>query len=434
MREHSVHRCKRTNTVVNAVKYTVVNAVNQTEQELLLCVCTANADRTRKTRELLRADIDWARVANLADRHKVIPLLYRRLSRVAPELLAQPALQQIAGRFLGIAKRNLLLAKELLLLLDLLQGNDIAVIVLKGPLLAVSVFGDLCGREFGDLDLLLRPADLPRARQLLESRGYRPEIMMEAATEAAYIRSEHAFQYLRDDDGLVVELHWRLEDHYLKFPFDMEKLWSSASSEQLFGNPVGALSPEMLFLYLCMHGAKHYWERLEWIACLPAVIRRYVDMKWRLVIETARSMGGLRILHLGLLLANQLDPCEATQSTLAMLDRDPIAEDLCATVWATLFADEIDNSRREAYRFRFYLKARERLWDRLSVVRSTTIRIPHPNSDILDRVPLPSSLLFLHYALGPLRRLKRYGFRGLAGILNPERIPLVIVPAGKVKR
>ena len=101
-------------------------------------------------------------------------------------------------------------------------------------------------------------------------------------------------------------------------------------------------------------------------------------------------MDNLRILQLGLLLANQLDPSEAIRSAMAMPDRDPIAEDLCATVWASLFADEIGTSHREAYRFRFYLKARERLWDRLGVVCSTTIRIPHPNSDILDRVPLPN--------------------------------------------
>ncbi len=414
--------------------YTVVNAVNHTEEELLLCVCTANVDQTGKILELLRGDIDWTRVANLAARHRVTPLLYRKLNRIAPEILAQLALKPIVERYFSIARRNLVLAKELLLLLELFHKNDIFVISLKGPLLAVSVFGDLCGREFGDIDLLLRPADLPKARRLLESRGYRPEIKMEAATEAAYIRSEHAFQYLRDEDALVVELHWRLEDHYLKFPFDTERLWSTASSEQLFGNPVASLSHEILFLYLCMHGAKHYWERLEWIACLPAVIRTYVDMKWPVVLEMARSMGGLRILHLGLLLANQLDPSKAIQSPLAMLGKDPIAEQLSATVWATLFADEIDNSRREVYRFRFYLKARERLWDRLGVVRSTTIRIPHPNSDILDRVPLPDSLLFLHYVLGPLRRLKRYGFRGLAGILNPKRIPLVTLPAGKLKR
>jgi hypothetical protein len=197
---------------------------------------------------------------------------------------------------------------------------------------------------------------------------------------------------------------------------------------------VVTLSPEILFLYLCMHGAKHYWERLEWIACLPAVIRRYENMNWPEVIAMARSMGGQRILHLGLLLANQLDKTAATEAPLAMLPRDSIAEDLSATVWATLFAGEIDNAHREVYRFRFYLKARERLWDRLSVVRSTTIRIPHPNSDVLDRVPLPDSLLFLHYLLGPIRRLKRYGFRGLAGVLNPKHIPLMVLPAGKAKR
>lgn len=409
-----------------------MNAECHPEEELLLRICAANADRDGKLQEILGADLDWTRVANLAARHRVTPLLHRHLSRVAPEILTQPALKPIVERFLGIAARNLILTKELLLLLELFHENDISVITFKGPLLAVYAFGDLCGREFGDLDLLLHPADLPKARRLLESRGYRPEFDMEAHIEAAYIRSEHAFQYLNGE--VVVELHWRLEDHYLKFPFDTEKLWSSACSEELFGNPVASLSPEILFLYLCMHGAKHYWERLEWIACLPAVMRTYPSMKWPPVIEMARSIGGLRILQLGLLLSDRLDPSEATRAPLAMLGRDPIAEELSATVWATLFADEIDHSRREAYRFRFYLKSRERLWDRLSIVRSTTIRIPHPNSDILDRVPLPDSLLFLHYVLGPIRRLKRYGFQGLAGILNPERIPLVVLPAGKVKR
>jgi hypothetical protein len=414
--------------------HTVVNAAYQPEEELLLCVCSANAHRTGKINQIIGADIDWTRVANLAERHRVTPLLYRQLSRIAPEILAQPALQQIVWRFHSIASKNLLLAKELLLLLELFQKNDIPVILLKGPLLAVSVFGDLCGREFGDLDLLLRPADLPQARKLLQSRGYRPEIEMEPAIEAAYIHSEHAFQYLRDEDNLVVELHWRLEDRYLEFPFETDLLWKSVCSAELFGNPVLSLSPEVLVLYLCMHGAKHYWERLEWIACLPAVIRAHADIEWPLVIEMARSVGGLRILQLGLLLANQLDASEATRAPLAMIESDPLAEDLAATVWAALFADEIDDSRREAYRFRFYLKARERLRDRLKIVRSTTIRIPHPNSAVLDRVPLPDSLLFLHYLLGPLRRLKRYGFRGLAGVLNPKRIPLSIQLPGRIKR
>jgi Uncharacterised nucleotidyltransferase len=400
-----------------------MKVLSRPEADLLLC-CASTGNSDAEIDEILHRNLDWNLIGAMAQRHKVVPILYRRLRRVAPALLSRPELSGITAAFVRIATRNLYLTKELLLLINLLSENGIRAIPFKGPSLALEAFGDLSSREFGDLDLLLRPADMAKARELLESRGYRPEIKMDGATEAAYLKSEHAFQYLRDEDHLVVELHWRLEDHYLKFPFDTEKLWSSASSQQLFGNTVACLSPEILFLYLCMHGAKHYWERLEWIACLPAVIRTYVQMKWPDVIEMARSMGGLRILHLGLLLANQLDPSELTQAPLAMLGRDPIAEDLSATVRATLFADEIGNSGREAYRFRFYLKARERLWDRLNVVRSTTIRIPHPNSDVLDRLPLPDSLLFLHYLLGPIRRLKRYGLRGLAGVWNPKRIPL----------
>jgi hypothetical protein len=401
-----------------------VNSPNQPEADLLLCCARPGDPDAGRIREILKRGVDWTRLANLADRHRVIPLVYRRLSRVAPDVLAQPELRPIVERFFAVAGQNLRLAKELLLLLDLLGKNDIPAISLKGPLLAVSIFGDLCSRQFGDLDLLLQLADIQKARRLLESRGYRPEIQMDGAKETAYMRSEHAFQYVRDQDQLIVELHWRLEDHYLKFPFDTGELWSSACPRELFGNPVLSLSPEILFLYLCMHGAKHYWERFEWIACLPALIRAHPDLRWRQVIETARSLGGLRVLRLGLLLANRIDGSSATQAPLAMTQPDPIADDLADTVWASLFVDELANSRGEVYRFRFYLKSRERLWDRLSIVRATTIRIPHPDSNILDRVPLPDSLLFLHYLLGPLRRLRRYGLRGLAGILNPKHIPL----------
>jgi hypothetical protein len=410
-----------------------VNSVNQPEANLLLC-CARNGDSDLNGRiqEILLAGVDWTLVANLADRHRVTPLVYRQLSRIAPDVLAQPALRPIVERFFGIAKRNLHLTKELLLLVDLLRKNEIVAVSFKGPLLAVSAFGDLCWREFGDLDLLLRSADIPKAKGLLESRGYRPEIKLDGAIEAAFIRSEHHFQYLRDEDHLIVELHWRLQDRYLKFPFDTDALWNSVCSRDLFGNAIASLSPETLFLYLCMHGAKHCWERLEWIACLPAVIRAHPDMKWPLVIEMARSLGGLRILRLGLLLANRLDASEATQAPLSMIERDPVAEDLAETVWATLFADELDGSRREVYRFRFYLKARERLGDRLSVVRFATIHnaargaasVPHPDSIALDRFPLHNSLLFLQYLLRPLRLLRRYGLSGLVGILNPSRIPL----------
>jgi hypothetical protein len=72
------------------------------------------------------------------------------------------------------------------------------------------------------------------------------------------------------------------------------------------------------------------------------------------------------------------------------MKKDPIALALADTVWKNLFASRLQSPASEIYRFRFYLKARERLWDRLRIVRRTTIRIPHPDSAVTDRVRLPS--------------------------------------------
>src|ERR1700722_7945716 len=159
--------------------------LGRAEANLLLC-CASTGNPDAEIGEILKLGLDWILVGALAQRHRVIPLLYRRLSRVAPDLLSRPELGQIAACFVGIARRNLYLTKELLLLIDLLGQNGIPAIPLKGPSLPLEAFGDLSSREFCDLDLLLRPADMAKARKLLASRGYRPEIKMDGAAEAAY--------------------------------------------------------------------------------------------------------------------------------------------------------------------------------------------------------------------------------------------------------
>jgi hypothetical protein len=147
-------------------------------------------------------------------------------------------------------------------------------------------------------------------------------------------------------------------------------------------------------------------------------------MQWSKIIDTASDRGGMRILQLGLLLAHELDEIDTTRRALNLMKKDPIALALAETVWKNLFASRLQSPESESYRFRFYLKARERLWDRLHIVRRTTIRIPHPDSAVLHQMRLPSWLLFLHLFIGPVRRLRKYGLRGLRGLVNPVRISL----------
>jgi hypothetical protein len=371
----------------------------------------------------LTSEMDWALLTDLAAKHHMVPLVYRELCKLLPDAEGHAGLQNLAMAYLGIKRRNCDLTAELLQVLNLFQQHKIPAIPIKGPTLAVSAFGDVFSRQFGDLDLLLRLKDMPLARELIKERGYRPEFPINPATERAYIRLEHSFPFVRTRDKLAVELHWRLQDRYMRFAFSDGDLWSGACHAELLGRDVLSLSPEHLFLFLCMHGAKHHWEKLEWICCLPALMRRNPGLRWASVIDMARRLRGVRILHLGLLLAHQLEGTELTRKPLSLLKTDRIAEDLAATVWRNLFR-RLDSTQREPYRFRFCLKAREKLRDRLGIVLLMSFRLPHPESSVWKRVHLPAPLLPLHYILGPLRKLKRYGLRGLSGLINPKKMSL----------
>ena len=91
---------------------------------------------------------------------------------------------------------------------------------------------------------------------------------------------------------------------------------------------------------------------------------------WRLVAASrseAARLKSTRLLHLGLLLVTSwvalprraLRSASCRQTLLWMILPQPFGNDLCR---------RSDRSQREVYRFRFYSKARERLFDRVRVL------------------------------------------------------------------
>jgi len=393
-------------------------------EERLLLDCASfelDSDGIERIRAAIDCGLDWKRVAELAARHCVTLHVRKRLESICPEVFKLPGADILKSRARFIAERNLQLTREMLSLVRLLESHGIASVPLKGPVLAMAAYGNLSSREFGDIDLLVHPKDLNQACALLSSAKYKPEFQLPRMHRVAYIRSEHAFTYYREQDRITVELHWRLPDRYLSFPLSNEILWNNIGSETIFGTRIRCLKPEHNFIFLCMHGAKHSWERVEWISSLRALVHSQPPARWPLIVSEAARLRSTRLLHLGLMLADHLSPSPATRLPLNLMQPDEMVDDLAATVWEQIFTEEITGLPREVYRFRFYLKAREHLWDRLRVVWSASVRIPHPQSSIWQRTSVPPSLLFLHYLLKPLSLLKRFGVRGLRGIIRPQR-------------
>jgi len=68
---------------------------------------------------------------------------------------------------------------------DLFESNRIRTIPFKGLTLASLIYGDPTLRQTDDLDFLVHPEDLARAKETLLSAGYLPFPLLTPAEERA---------------------------------------------------------------------------------------------------------------------------------------------------------------------------------------------------------------------------------------------------------
>ncbi|MCP4365035.1 MAG: nucleotidyltransferase family protein [Planctomycetes bacterium] len=81
------------------------------------------------------------------------------------------------------------------------------VILLKGAHLAQVVYSNIALRPMGDIDILVKKNDLPKAKELLLELGYTPIKEVDIATACAY--SQHISPMIKQN-APPVELHWTL--------------------------------------------------------------------------------------------------------------------------------------------------------------------------------------------------------------------------------
>src|SRR5215204_537674 len=264
---------------------------------LLLCARTRmDSETAGRVATLLKEDIDWNYVLEIAGRHGVMPLLYWNLNAICPEAVPKPILDQLREYFQKNAQINMLMAGELLKLLNLFKANGISAVPYKGPALAATIYGNLALRpRFLDLDILVREQDVLKAKDLLLSQGYRPGYELTPRQEMVLLQASHEYPFVNDDNKVAVELHWKITSRHFSFSLDHERLWKRVEPRRLAGEEVLTFSPEDLLLILCVHGAKHCWRVLEWICGVAELIRTNESLKWTQVIDQAKGTGSERM-------------------------------------------------------------------------------------------------------------------------------------------
>ncbi|MCJ7603806.1 MAG: nucleotidyltransferase family protein [Desulfobulbaceae bacterium] len=383
------------------------------EKTILRCCAHAARDpeQINRLRNLLNdTPIDWPALLLMAARHKILPLLFLNLKRCGRQAVPKPVWAQLKTLYVSNGVRNLYLAYVLKDIVRLFHENSIQALPFKGPVLTLAAYGSLALRNFLDLDILIAKRDLAKAATLLQEAGYRPRLDLDGAQFSAFAATEDNFSFMSEDGLVTVELHWELSGRYLPRPLDFEKLRPYLEAFSFKGAEMLTLCPEVLLVYLCVHGAKHKWDCLDLICCISELMKKHPQLDWELIFSFAAEIGAVRMVRVGLLLARDVlgTTVPRRESVIKLRDEDRQAERLAAEVAAGIFVDDgTDCHSLASSRFAFWhLQCRDRWVDGCGYLLRLFLT---PTVAEWQWLRLPAGLSFLYYFLRPFRLLVEFG-------------------------
>jgi len=388
--------------------------VGSPEVELLLCCARTRLDSEKAARigALLQQRLDWRHLLHIAEEHTMVPLLYWHLKGTFPEAVPEVTMNDLREHFRTNSLRNLVLTAELRRILTVFDSHGVPVIPYKGPVLAAFAYGNLTLRQFVDLDVLVHKQDIPRAKGLLASIGYRQQDLLTPTQERAFLHSDCEYHFAPGGENRdLVELHWNITPRTFSFLLDPEDLWGRLERIPLGGDTVPTLPPEDLLLILCAHGCAEFWHQLKLICDVAELIRVHEAMDWDELVRRATVLGSRRMLLLGLFLANDLLGAELPTEVMKRVRRDRAVVALADRVYEWLFRGSLQprgfsESGEDNTFSSFHVEIRERVRDRVRYCARVAFT---PNEKDWMRLQLPPALWPLYYAVRPIRLIGKYG-------------------------
>jgi len=382
----------------------IVPASARAFELLLLCARNGlNEQQAARVKELVTGGLDWDFLIQVAARHNLRPLLYLNLKKTCLADLPAKVAEELQGVFITVAAKNLFLSHTLEMILERFVAQGIAALPFKGPTLALSAYGNLAARGFGDLDILVDRADLNTAVAILQANGFILELDLDPGQLAAFADHEDHLVF-SSQVGVKVELHWELSGRYLARPLRKQDLQSALTVSWLTEHEVPHLSGYTLLVYLAVHGSKHIWERVEWLSCLHELAHSLPEQEWPSALALADSWHCRRMFLLALFLCRELLATELPATIGKEIQGDPRLPELSQHVKHMIYTGSPSDSpgALNVQFSLFHLQVRDTLGDQIRSLLGLFFR--PTNADFYALI-LPAKFAFLYYCFRPSRLL-----------------------------
>jgi hypothetical protein len=290
-------------------------------QWAVLLECGKPHPEPKRLHDLLLQPLDWSALLVLAQDHGIFGLTAIQLRGFNESAIPREVRQKLRDwpRLYALFTMNL--TAEMFRLFDSFAAAGVEALVIKGPVLSARCYGDPGLRQYGDLDLIVRDADILRSTELMVDLGYEPRVPL-AAIHAKKIPGEYVFR--QSSTKLLVEFHTELTFRYHPRPLPLESLFKRQVQVDIDSHRVPALSREDELVLISIHGAKHFWEQLSYIADVAAFVS-HQDLDWERVRSSAEEVGGERMLNVGLRLAAEVLGAPLPENVAALVRSDRAA-------------------------------------------------------------------------------------------------------------
>ncbi|RKY62475.1 MAG: hypothetical protein DRP95_01500 [Candidatus Latescibacterota bacterium] len=286
-----------------------------------------------EVRGLLEERLDWAYISEKAEEQGVAGLLWRNLKDLEWDGIPVEALRRLKISYFRNFVNYTMYVEGLRPVLGGLSSAGIPVVLLRGPVLVLTVYRDAGLRGFTDVDLWIREEDLPRTEEVLRSAGFSPL---------------EGYPLLFHREGLWIDLHLdligttRVHSRRFGVRIDVDALWEDARPLEIGGFEVSMLSPWDQVLFLCFHAFKHSFWRLIWTVDIAEAVRAYDKLDWNRLVRRAEAFGLNRPTYYGLRCARDLLNAPVPEEVISALkpaDQGHIERRLLDVALASLGTD-----------------------------------------------------------------------------------------------
>ncbi|MEX2461047.1 MAG: nucleotidyltransferase family protein [Paenibacillaceae bacterium] len=367
------------------------------ELELLLLFMKCEGEENiYSSHEELFINMNWDVFLELARHHRVYPYIYNRVKGLDEQWIPPYVIQELSSEYRKNTFHMLHLTGETDQICQLLAGNEIQVIVLKGPTLALDLYGDLSRRTCSDVDLLTPMENLNKVHELLVKLDYVKEDYFSTIFNEWTWRHHHV-TYFHSQKRIKLEIHWRLHPGPSWEP-NFNELWSRKRTLSTTSHSIYILGREDLFLFLAAHGARHGWSRLRWLLDIDRMVLHNID--WNKLNGLLKKYHFSQVAGQALILSSQLldTPLKKEMYTLTSGYRPKhLAQE------ALFYIKQMVNLHSEPLPEDVSRYHRRHLFSLMSNQQKAlfmfSLLYPYPID--AETLPLPRSIHFLYFPLRP---------------------------------